>query len=206
MTILRTKNLPQLAALAVVLGAACAPTKDFVWVDKAPPSQVQEEQGYLISVGDVVGVRVWNHDANSVDRARVREDGKISMPFLNDVAVAGLEPPLLARMLEEKLKSFIKDPAVTVVVHERRPLRVSVLGKTARPGVYDLDPGAGVLQALAAAGGLTVFADEDGVFVLRGGSASAAPLRIRFKYADLRAGRIPAGVFKLRPGDIVVVE
>jgi polysaccharide export outer membrane protein len=167
------------------------------------------EKDYVIASGDVIGVRVWNQEANSIDRARVRDDGKISVPLLHDVEVVGMQPAELARRLEVKLTPFIVNPLVTVVVHERSPLRVSVLGRVARPGVYDLDQGAGVVNALAAAGGMTPFADEDRVFVLRKGYWAHDELsvaRIRFRYEDLRRGNAPAAVFPLRRGDIVVVE
>ena len=177
-----------------------------MWVDqfpRTPPGDVT----YQIAPGDVIGIQVWNHDANSVERTRVRDDGRISMPFLNDVEVAGRPPAALARSLETSLKEFLTNPVVTVVVHERRPVRVSVLGKVVRPGVYDLDPGSGVLHALAAAGDVTPFADQDRIFVLRNEGAGTGPgARIRFRYADLRAAKPPAATFALRVSDVVVVE
>lgn len=184
--------------------------RDYIWIDNVPNAMLSTDAGvYRIEAGDVIGIRVWHQEANSVERAKVREDGKVSMPFLNDVAVSGMEPNELARRLEAKLKQYINSPTVTVVVHERRPLRVSVLGKAVRPGVYDLDHGAGVLNVLAAAGGLTPFADEDGIYLLRSGywaDGHGEPGRIRFRYADLRAGRAKASLFRVQPGDVVVVE
>ncbi len=190
------------------LGAAGCRHDDFIWVKDVPKGMNTRETTYLIAPGDIIGVRVWNQEANSVERARVREDGRISLPMLNDVEVAGAEPGELARRLEVKLKAFIMAPVVTVTVHERRPVRVSVLGKVARPGVYDVEPGSGVIQALAAAGGLTPFADDDAVFLLRNGywADQPAPARIRFRYRDLRSGKAPASSFLLRAGDVVVVE
>jgi polysaccharide export outer membrane protein len=167
------------------------------------------DAAYRIAPGDVIGVRVWNQEAMSIERARVREDGKISLPFLNDVEVAGMEPGELGRRLEVKLKAFIVNPVVTVLVQERQPLRVSVLGEVTRPGAYEMDKAAGVLQVLAAAGGLTPFAHDAGVYVLRPGywaDGNPAPARIRFRYSELRSGRSPAALFRLRPGDVVVVE
>jgi polysaccharide export outer membrane protein len=198
-------------ALLAVLGTApgCQHGKDFIWVDQVPKGMSAPETTYLISAGDVIGIRVWSQEANSVDRTRVREDGKISLPFLNDVEVAGMEPAELARRLEVKLKTYIVSPVVTVVVHERRPLRVSVVGQIARPGVYDLDDGAGVVHALAAAGGLTAFASGSGIFVLRSGywaDGEPSAARIRFRYDHLRRGKAPAGAFRLRRGDVIVVE
>lgn len=197
------------ALLLTLSTEGCRRRENFLWVQNAPKAMLGFEGSYQIAPGDVIGIRVWNQEANSVERARVREDGKVSMPLLNDVAVAGLEPPELARRLEAKLKSFVVNPVITVVVHERRPLRVSILGKVNRPGVYEVDRGSGVLHAIAAAGGLTAFADEDRIFVLRTGAwteGPSTPTRIRFRYAELEGGAAPASVFPLRVGDIVVVE
>jgi polysaccharide export outer membrane protein len=202
------RSIAGAAIAAAVLVGGCAASRDFIWVGEVPKSMYAEPGAYRIEIGDVIGVRVYNQEANSVDRARVREDGKITMPFLGDVRVDGFEPTELSRALELKLKAFIKEPGVTVVVHERRPLRVSVLGRVHRAGTYDLDPGGGLLHALAAAGGLTPFADGDRVFVIRNGywADTQLPARIRFRYDELVAGRSPAVTFRLRVGDVVVVE
>lgn len=204
-----TASVRATAVALVAVTAACrTTTPDYIWVSGVPKSMITPDTSAAIAPGDVISVRVWNQDQNSVDRARVREDGRISIPFLNDVEVAGEEPATVARRLEVRLKAFINNPSVTVVVHERRPLRISVVGKVAHPGVFDLDRGSGVLHAIAAAGGLTPYADESGIFVVRTGywADSAAPARIRFKYDDLRTGRPPAATFLLRVSDVVVVE
>jgi polysaccharide export outer membrane protein len=203
------RGLWRAAALAVVAVAGCQTTGEYMWIDVVPRGMYAPEERYAIEPGDVISIRVWNQEANSIDRTRVRDDGKVSLPFLNDVDVAGSEPGELGHRLEVKLKTFIVNPVVTVVVNERHPVRVSVLGQVVRAGVYDAAPGAGVLYALAAAGGLTPFAKEDSVFVLRSGywaDGNPAPARIRFRYGDLRAGKAPGCLFKLRSGDVVIVE
>ena len=196
------------AALALVQG--CARQRDYLWVKDVPASVAAAgDAAYRIAPGDVIGVRVWNQEPMSIERARVREDGKISLPFLNDVEVAGMEPGELGRRLEVKLKAFIVNPVVTVLVQERLPIRASVVGEVVRPGAYELDRSAGVLQAIAAAGGLTAFAHDSGVYVLRAGywaDGNPAPARIRFRYSELSRGKAPAAVFRLRSGDVVVVE
>lgn len=195
------------AALALVaLVAACGHGGDFVLPEQLPAG-ADGDAAYHLAAGDIIAVRVWNQDAMSAPRVRVRDDGRISLPLVHDVAVAGMTPSELARRLETTLKEFVQNPIVTVTVEEPRPLRVSVIGEVTRPGVYDLDATAGVLQALAAAGGLTAFAETDGIFVLRQkGDATAAPTRIRFTYERLARGDRPAAVFRLRHGDVVVVE
>jgi polysaccharide export outer membrane protein len=198
------------AALACAVAASgCNRAGKFIWVDAVPRGLAAQEIASTIGAGDVISIRVWNQEANSVDRVRVREDGRISMPFLNDVEVAGVEPQDLARRLEVKLKSFIVNPVVTVVINERRPTRVTVMGNVARPGIYELDPRSGVLTALAAAGGPTAFAASDGIFVLRSGywaDGDPSPGRIRFRYDDLSHGKPAAANFQLRSGDAVIVE
>jgi polysaccharide export outer membrane protein len=170
----------------------------FVWVDDFAQAD-PEEASYLIGAGDLLSIRVYNQDAMS-GRARVREDGKISLPFVNDVQAAGLAPIALAARLQAQYKEFVVNPVVTVSLEERRSFEVSVVGEVGKPGLYKLDPKAGVLQALASAGGLSDFASRDRIFVLRGGT------RIRFTFQALTEAQPKAARFRLRNGDIVVVE
>ena len=168
-----------------------------------PPPETE----YRIAPGDVLAVRVWNQDSMSDAHARVRDDGKISVPFLQDVDVAGTTPSELSQRLQTKLKTYVVNPVVTITVEEVRALRVSVLGEVSKPGQYALDRGAGVLAALAAAGGLTDYAHRDEIFVLRNTPGEArGPTRIRFRYSVLVAGERPAASFRLKPDDVVVVE
>lgn len=204
-----SRLLTILASLAVLGAAACRHAGEFMWVDAVPKTMIGGESTFVIGPGDLVGVRVFNQESNSVDRVRVRDDGKITVPLIGEIEIAGSEPADVARRIEVRLKAYLTSPVVTVVVHERRPLRVSVVGKVTRPGVFDLERGAGVLHAIAAAGGLTPYADEDAVFVLRQGywaDGNRAPARIRLRYADLLAARGQAPLFQLRLGDVVVVE
>lgn len=195
------------AAALLLLAAGCV-TGKYTRVEDIPESPPLDLET-RVAVGDVVSVRVWNQESMSVDRARVREDGKVSMPFLQDVEMAGQTPNDLANRLQVKLKSFVVAPVVTVTIVERRPTRVSVLGEVVRPGQFDLDRGAGVLAAIAAAGGLTPYAHKDRIFVLRSGfwaDGSRDPARIRFEYGRLITGQRPAATFRLEPGDVVTVE
>lgn len=194
------------AALAVSALAACASAGDFVWVDRLkeePPPQGDE---YRICVGDVISVSVWNQEGISVPRARVRDDGKISLAFLQDVEVTGQTPGQLATRLQGRLKAFIVSPLVTVGVEEIGGVRVSVVGHVARAGTYQLRPGTGVLEAIAAAGGLTDYGDRNGIYVVRGQPVNGTPARIRFRYAALSRGEPRASGFTLRDRDAVVVE
>jgi polysaccharide export outer membrane protein len=196
------RNAALLAAVAAAL--ACGAPGAYVPVEQYPVSAPESE--YRIAAGDVVAVRVWNQDSMSNAHAKVRDDGKISVPFLQDVEVAGVTPSELSTRLQTKLKSYVVNPVVTVTLEEIHLLRVSVLGKVTRAGQYDLERGAGVLAALAAAGGLTDYANRDAIFVLRSERDGKGHVRIRFRYSALIHADKPAASFVLQPGDAVVAE
>lgn len=189
-------------SVLLLLCGCYAPKGAFVEVETA---NITDNTEYVIAVGDVLQVRVFQQDAMSA-RVKVRADGKVSLPLVNDVVAAGKSPAVLAGELQVKLKDFINTPAVTVSLEETRPLIVSVLGEVPRAGTVTIETGSGVLQALAAAGGLTDFGHRDGIFVLRKIAGATAPKRIRFKWDALTQGDGPAARFLLQPGDVIVVE
>jgi len=192
-----------LATVAAMTCASCKGPGEYVWVDSYTDRGDDRDGGYLIAPGDVIQVKVFNQDQLTT-RAKVRADGKVSLPLVNDVRAMGLTPVALANEIQEQLKQFVKAPLVTVSVEESRPAVVYVAGEVAKPAPYPIESCSGVLQALVNAGGLTVNARLDRIFVLR--QAHPAPMRIRFTYDDLTrlSGRAPN--FQLRPGDVVVVE
>jgi polysaccharide export outer membrane protein len=194
-----------LIACHIVASTACREAKNFpfVWVDDwREPASATAPGEYVIGVGDELNIQVWEEEKIS-GRVHVRSDGNVSLPFIKDVPAAGMTPVALARDLEERLKQIIVAPRVTVAVEAAKPLSVSVLGQVTQPGLHSLDPGAGVAQALAAAGGLKDFAHKDRIYVLRSGARTA---RIRMTYEALTAGQGRAATLKLRTGDVVVVE
>jgi polysaccharide export outer membrane protein len=192
--------------LALIFHAGCVSGAPYRWVDDLPDIGVPSTE-YRIAPRDVIGVRVWNQEAMSLERARVRDDGRISLPFIKDVAVAGLTPNEAAEHLQRELQAVIVSPIVTVTLEEPALLNVSVLGEVANPGAYTVPQPAGVLHALAAAGGLTAYAGLNDIFVLRRlDRASPTPTRIRFRYRDLTSGDKVAAAFLLQSGDVVLVE
>ena len=208
--VFRRRALVWRALLAVSLaavGACASPTGRFVWIDNY--SAPTTESGYVIAPGDLLNVRVWDNDKLST-KARVRGDGRISVPLLDDVPVAGRPPATVARDLEQRLRQaqLVLAPRVDVALDETSPVSVSVLGKVARTGTFPLPVGSGVAEALATAGGLSEFAHRDRIFVLRRtpGAGTAEPVRIRFTFRDLTGQSTRASLFRLRSGDVVVAE
>jgi polysaccharide export outer membrane protein len=197
-----TRTLPAAVLLAWTT-AGCAPVVgNYVWVEAYRPKDDPAGDQFLIKPGDLVEVHVFNQDQMS-GKARVRSDGKITLPFLNEVQVSGYTPSALVGQLETRLKEFVNAPLVTVAVEEAKPAPISVIGKVTRAGQYPLESSTSVLQALALAGGLTEFARKDQIFVLRAGPP---PLRIRFRYESLFLTGSQAASFRLMGGDIVAVE
>ncbi len=183
------------------VGAGCGGgAGTYIWATQLPP-QERGTTDYEIAPGDVVSVRVYGQEGMST-HAKVRSDGKISMPFLGDVVVAGKRPATAAKEVETGLKNFVTTPNVTVSVDEFQPITVSVIGEVGHPGTIAIDRDTGVLQVLANAGGLTENASRDDIYVLR---TSPVSRRIRFTY-DLLTRSPPTSMFRLRAGDIVVVE
>jgi polysaccharide export outer membrane protein len=196
----RGKSRIAAASIAIVMAVlGCANLGGYVWASSLPdPAQPRQ---YRLAQGDVLNVRVFNHNDVS-GRVRVRPDGHVTIPLVNDVEAAGKTTEELAKHVERLLGSYIKDPVVTVSLDEAAPARISVLGEVARPGVYPLESGQGVLRALAAAGGLTEFAHTDRIFVVR----STMAKRIRFTMDGLSTPEDHSSRFRLENDDVVLVK
>jgi polysaccharide export outer membrane protein len=177
-------------------------TGSYVWVEQYRVAAPTPSDKLLIKPGDFVDVHVFNMEQMS-GKGRVRSDGKITLPGLNEVQAAGYTPAALAEQLQTRLKTFINAPLVTVAVEEAKPAPISVIGHVARAGQYPLENATTVLQALALAGGLTEFAKKDRIFVLRAGPPQE---RIRFRYQSLLLAGSRAASFRLMGGDVVSVE
>lgn len=189
-----------LLSLVVVMATGCAATGPYVWARDLKPEETGSGD-YVIVPGDSVSIKVYNQEPLST-KGKVRSDGKISVPFLGDVLVAGKTPTTCSREMEAGLKNFINAPNVTVSVDDFNPTTISVVGEVGKPATIAIERGAGVIQAIAGAGGLTENASKDDIYVLR---ELPTPRRIRFTWDQLVLYP-PAQPFRLRSGDIVVVE
>jgi polysaccharide biosynthesis/export protein len=202
MSRVRPRSLARTVRVALLALAGCAATGAYTWVQDYPAPPAGPESGIVLVPGDIITIRVYKEPDMST-KTRVRNDGKVSLPFLNDVDAAGQTPVSFAALLQKRLKEFMNAPVVTVSLDEARPNTIPVTGEVSKPGIFALDPGAGLVAALAAAGGLSPFASPDRIFVIR---QFPAPARIRFSYHDLRDGDRKSVSFQLRQGDAVVVE
>jgi polysaccharide biosynthesis/export protein len=157
--------------------------------------------GYVIGPEDVLHVAVWR-EADLTATLPVRPDGKISLPLLNDVQASGLTPQQLAASVTEKLKKYIADPRVTVVVTQINSKRVFMVGEVLHPGPMSMIANMTVLQALSSAG-LNQFANTKRIYVLR--TENGKQQKLPVNYRKLVKGEQIDQNYLLQPGDEIVV-
>ncbi|MDJ0849687.1 MAG: polysaccharide biosynthesis/export family protein [Myxococcota bacterium] len=158
---------------------------------------------YLIGVTDVLRINIWRNPELSVD-VPVRPDGKISVPLLDDVQAEGLTPTELKEVLTRELEEYVASPHVTVIVLQMNSRFVSVIGGVNREGRIPLTRELRVLEAVAASGGFTTFADKNNVRVVRRQS-SGMEHEYRFNYGAYIKGKAPGSNLVLANGDTIIV-
>ena len=169
----------------------------------AAPSVATDDDSYVIGIDDVLSINVWKEP--DISRAvPVRSDGKISLPLVGEVTAGGKTPKALKTEITEKLKSYISEPEVTVMVQEMRSKKFNILGQVARPGSYPLTSAMTVLDGLALSGGFRDFAKKKAIYVLRK-KADGTDERLPFNYKEVISGKNNQQNVKLMPGDTVVV-
>jgi polysaccharide export outer membrane protein len=156
---------------------------------------------YVIGIDDILHIAVWK-EPDLTTTLPVRSDGMISLSLLNDVQAAGMTPMQLAAAITEKLKKYVANPNVTVLVTQTNSQRIYVLGEVLRTGPMSLLHNMTVLQALATAG-FTQFANTKGIYVLR--IDSGEEKRFPFNYKRVIKGEAASENIFLQPGDTIVV-
>jgi polysaccharide biosynthesis/export protein len=159
--------------------------------------------GYRIGAGDVLAIVVRKEADASADSVVVRRDGVITVPFIKEIAAAGLSPRELEKVLTDRLTRFIREPDVTVVVKEVHSETVFVLGAVRKEGPISLAAPLTVLQAISAAGGLNDYAKKSKITILR--VQDGKQIRIPFDYSAVVKGSEPDRNVFLAPGDTIVV-
>lgn len=159
-------------------------------------------EAYTLNPGDTLLVSVWKEEELRRELV-VLPDGSISFPLAGPINVTGLTAPEVEAALARKLDRYIPGAVVTVSVTDAAGYRVYVLGAVNRPGEFQAPRRITVTQALSMAGGLTPFAGEDSINVLRreGDKTVAIP----FLYSDVKRGRRLDMDIELKSGDTVVV-
>jgi polysaccharide biosynthesis/export protein VpsN len=135
---------------------------------------------------------------------QVGADGTVTLPFVQRLEVAGLEPNEVAALVRSQLVAgkVLSDPSVIVTVLEYRSKRVTVLGQVQKPGSFTLEPGMTLLQALSQAGGLTSLANVSRVNLTRTSQGKATTVVVNIE--AIYEGNVED--IPLQPGDRVFVH
>jgi polysaccharide export outer membrane protein len=158
---------------------------------------------FIIGVDDILSVNVWKEP--DISRSvPVRSDGMISLPLVGELQASGQTPHQLEIAITGKLKSFISEPEVTVMVQEIRSQKFNILGQVARPGSYPLTNATTVLDAIAIAGGFRDFAKQKNIYVLRQ-NPNGGESKLPFNYKDVIKGKDAAQNIKVEPRDTIVI-
>ena len=161
------------------------------------------DDSFVIGNDDVLAINVWKEP--DVSRSiPVRSDGKISLPLVGEVQATGRTPLKLEQDIAARLKNYIAEPEVTVIVQQINSQKFNILGMVSRPGSYPINNSATVLDAIALAGGFRDFAKQKNIYVLRQ-NADGSETKMPVNYKEVVKGKNTAQKIKLEPRDTIVV-
>lgn len=200
----RSLALKYVALVAAALLGATGCSTSYEKLSGEPPA-VTHSPEYVIGPGDAVNIFVWRNPELS-SNVPVRPDGRITTPLIEDVQASGRTPTELARVMEEKLATYVKNPVVTVMVTSFQGTydnQIRVVGQAAEPKIIPYRDGMTLLDVVIAVGGLTDFAAGNRASVVRRVEGEARQFNVRID--DLiNGGNIQANV-DMMPGDILII-
>ena len=159
-------------------------------------------QDYPLGAEDVLEISVWKEEGLKKE-VLVRPDGGISFPLAGDMQAAGKTPRQLQQEITQRLEKFMSDPVVSVAVLKVASNKIYVIGRVNKPGDYLAGRYVDVLQVLSMAGGLTPFAAENDIKVLR--KENGKDIVFPFRYSEVKAGNNLEQNIVLKGGDVVIV-
>ncbi len=178
-------------------GCALAQDHNAAQMEPGPPGD------YRMAPSDVLEITIYGEEGLTRNQLVVRPDGKVSFPLIGDVEVGGLTTVQVKEVVEEKVRAFIPEAVAAVSVMQLGSLQYYVVGKVAKPGMYNVAKPLTVLQALALAGGPVTFAREDKISILR--NHGKETISLPFNYEEIKKGRSLDRNILLERGDVVVV-
>jgi polysaccharide export outer membrane protein len=189
------------AGLSAAVLAACSSVGS---LPPAPAVATTTDYSYVVGAGDTLNIIVWRNPELSLS-VPVRPDGKISAPLVDEMVAQGKTSSTIARDIEKRLATFVRDPVVTVIVTSFvGPFseQIRVVGEAAKPQFLPFRQKMTVLDVMIAVGGLTDFADGNGATIVR---TSDGNKQYSVRLKDLvRRGDVSANV-EMRPGDILII-
>ncbi len=174
-------------------------------IPKAQPAiqQPADTINYLLLPGDLIEISVWKEESMQKEQTLVAPDGNITFPLAGTLMAAGKPIFALQEAIADRLANYIADPVVNIKLLQNNGNTIFVVGKVNKPGQYPVNRPIDVMQAISLAGGLTVYADEDSIHILRrvGNAVKIFP----FDYDDVLDGTHLEQNIILQAGDTVTV-
>jgi polysaccharide export outer membrane protein len=159
------------------------------------------EEFYSIGAGDSLGIMVWKEPTLS-GSVRVRPDGFVTLPLVNELQVVGMTTAQLRKVLEDKYREYTVDPFVTIRIEGIASSEVFLIGQVGKPGAFPLQGNETLLQLLTRAGGLSIFADRSNLRIVRREGDKITEYII--DYDAILKGDLKQDIL-LRPGDRIIV-
>ena len=167
-----------------------------------PISRACADDEYKIGPGDIIEIMVWNDEQLS-RQVVVPPDCVISYPLAGDFNVKGMTVAALEEQVQEQLKKYLPDTPVSVSLLAANDLKIYVIGKVNKPGMFQINLETTVMQALSMAGGLSTFAEPKDIFILR--RQEDRNIKLDFNYREIEKGKkLDQNIF-LKRGDVIVV-
>lgn len=167
------------------------------------PNTRPHDASYIIGNSDELAINVWK-DQDLTRTIPVRSDGKISLPLVGEVQASGKTPLQLELEITDRLRSYMTDPQVTVMVEKINSKKFNILGQVVKPGSYPLTAPSTVVDAIATAGGFRDFAKKKDVYILRR-RPNGLLSKMNFNYQDFIRGKATDQNVQLEPNDTVIV-
>lgn len=170
----------------------------FFWM--SGPVSAQNE--YKLGPGDALEVFVWNDEQLS-RQVVVPPDCIVSYPLVGDFDVKGKTVPELESEMQARFEKYLPDSPVSVSLLSANDLRIYITGKVNKPGVFPINLGTNVMQAISMAGGLSTFADGKKIIILR--NEDNKIIKLEFNYSEVEKGKNLEQNIILKRGDVIVI-
>jgi polysaccharide export outer membrane protein len=190
-------------ALVLPVLAGCGSN---IGTQPAPVSTAAAASDYQIGPGDHLQVFVYESPTLSVGDIPVRPDGRLSLPLVPDLVAAGRTPSELAHDISERMKQYIKDPNVSVMVHSfvgTLDRQIKVIGEATEPMALPYSDHMTVLDVMIASKGLTKYASGNSAVIVRRANGQQETIKVRL--ADLIKNGDVSQNIEMRPGDTLII-
>ena len=171
-------------------------------LEPPPESRPEIADVFIIGPDDLLKIHVWKQPNISVT-VPVRSDGKITVPLIKDIQAAGRTPDSLSLEIAAKLKKYIEEPTVTVIVEAINSLKVSISGNVNSPGIYKIGGAISMTEAISLAGGLSELASDEQIRIVRKIQNGEENI-YQIDYSAVINGDIKNNI-SIYPGDSVIV-